>query len=144
MLVKFSLSAGNASGAKECPLLLASIGKREGAMLLMDKAYEDNRMRAFAEKLGFAPAMPPKRSYKKPWDYDRELYKECNGIDRFFRRLKALHRMSPVTTSATLYSAHSFIWLVSIWLYAVSNVDLKVEALYCPHERLFPLPFTHR
>ncbi|WP_059369499.1 hypothetical protein [Treponema endosymbiont of Eucomonympha sp.] len=54
--MKFSLPAGNASGAKEGPLLLESIGKREGTMLLMDKAYEDNKTRAFSWKRGFAPA----------------------------------------------------------------------------------------
>jgi hypothetical protein len=50
--VSYALSARNASGAKEGQLLLKSIGKREGAMLLMDRAYEYNKTRAFAEKLG--------------------------------------------------------------------------------------------
>jgi hypothetical protein len=47
--VKFNLSAGNTSDAKECPLLLESIGEHEGTLLLMDRAYEDNKTRAFAE-----------------------------------------------------------------------------------------------
>jgi hypothetical protein len=55
--VRFSLSAGNAFDTKEGQLLLESIGKREGSYaVLVDRVYEDNKTRAFAEKHGFAPA----------------------------------------------------------------------------------------
>ena len=28
-----------------------------------------------------------------PWEYDRELYKRCNEIERLFRRLKGYRRI---------------------------------------------------
>jgi hypothetical protein len=46
----------------------------------MDRAYEDSKTRAFAGKLGFAPAVPPKRSRKEPRDCDRELYKRETAV----------------------------------------------------------------
>jgi transposase len=63
--VKFSLSAGNAPGAKE-GRRLKSVGKRKVFLLLMDRAYEDSKTRTLAEKRGFAPVVPPKRSRKEP------------------------------------------------------------------------------
>jgi transposase len=55
----------------------------------MDRAYEDEATRCTAWELRFAPVVPPKRSRKKPWEYDRELYKKRNEVGRFFRWLKA-------------------------------------------------------
>ncbi len=32
--------------------------------------------------------MPPKANRVSPWEYDRELYKRRNEVERLFRRLK--------------------------------------------------------
>ena len=71
-------------------LLLESIGPLEQTVnLLMDRAYEDDKTRLTAWGLRFHPVVPPKKNRVKPWEYDRELYKRRNEIERFFRRLKA-------------------------------------------------------
>jgi transposase len=57
--------------------------------LLMDRAYEDDKTRLTAWRLGFNPAVPPKKNRVNPWEYDKELYKRRNEVERFFRRLKA-------------------------------------------------------
>ena len=44
-------------------------------------------------ELGFAPVVPPKRNRVEPWEYDRELYRERNEVERLFRRLKAFRRV---------------------------------------------------
>jgi IS4 transposase len=36
------------------------------------------------------PVVPPKSNRREPWDYDRELYKKRNQVERLFRRLKGL------------------------------------------------------
>jgi transposase len=69
----------------------------------MDRAYEDNKTRAFAEKLGFAPVVPPKRNRKELWDCDRELYKQQNGIERFFRSVCTCYDKLDVMFSAFIY-----------------------------------------
>ena len=61
--------------------------------LLMDRAYEDNATRQLALDLGFAPVVPPKRNRVDPWEYDRELYKRRNEVERLFRRLKGYRRV---------------------------------------------------
>ena len=35
------------------------------------------------------PVVPPKANRKVKWDYDREIYKLRNEIERLFRRLKS-------------------------------------------------------
>lgn len=37
--------------------------------------------------------MPPKADRLNPWEYDRELYKRRNEVERLFRRLKAFRRI---------------------------------------------------
>ena len=39
------------------------------------------------------PVVPPKRKRLHPWDYDREMYKRRNEIERLFRRLKGFRRI---------------------------------------------------
>jgi transposase len=39
------------------------------------------------------PVVPPKCNRLVPWEYDRELYKRRNEVERLFRRLKGFHRI---------------------------------------------------
>ena len=59
----------------------------------MDRAYEDNETRELAVKQGFVPVVPPKRNRKNPWEYDKELYKCRNEVERYFLRIKRFRRV---------------------------------------------------
>ncbi len=61
--------------------------------LVMDRACEDDRTRRLALDLGFAPVVPPKSTRSNPWEYDREMYKRRNEVERLFRRLKGFRRI---------------------------------------------------
>ena len=61
--------------------------------LLMDRAYEGDNMRATAKELGYASVVPPKKNRIDPWEYDKELYKRRNEVERFFRRIKRFRRV---------------------------------------------------
>jgi len=37
--------------------------------------------------------VPPKSNRVSPWEYDRELYKRRNEVERLFRRLKGFRRV---------------------------------------------------
>jgi transposase len=50
-------------------------------------------MRATAKELGYNPVVPPKKNRKDPWDYDKEIYKWRNEVERFFRRIKRFRRI---------------------------------------------------
>ena len=61
--------------------------------LLMDRAYEGEETRQLALELGFVPVVPPKTNRLDPWEYDKELYKRRNEVERLFRRLKGFRRI---------------------------------------------------
>ena len=90
----FSLSPGQAHDAPEGRKLLRRLGgRREKLPLLMDRAYEGNETRQLALTLGFEPVVPPLRTRLDPWEYDREMYKRRNEVERLFRRLKGFRRI---------------------------------------------------
>ena len=90
----FALSPGQAHDAPEGRKLLTRLGPQLGPLaLVMDRAYEGNETRHLASALGFAPVVPPRQSRTAPWEYDREIYKRRNEVERLFRRLKGFRRI---------------------------------------------------
>lgn len=59
----------------------------------MDRAYEGDETRQLAIDMGFTPVVPPKENRLHPWDYDREMYKRRNEVERLFRRVKGFGRI---------------------------------------------------
>jgi len=49
------------------------------------------RARRLAESLGYVPVVPPKRNRRDPWEYDRDLYRKRNEVERFFRRVSTCY-----------------------------------------------------
>ena len=64
----------------------------EQLFMLMDRAYQGDAMRARVVEKGYIAVVPPLSNRKDPWEYDRELYKRRNEIERFFLRLKKRFR----------------------------------------------------
>ena len=92
--VIFSLSAGNHGDGPEGRALLRQLGSADHPVyLLMDRAYEGDETRALAAELGYIPVVPPKSNRKNPWDYDKQLYKLRNQVERLFRRIKRFRRI---------------------------------------------------
>jgi transposase len=92
--VTFCLSPGQAHDAPEGRRLLSSLGPTSRPVhLLMDRAYEGNETRQLALDLGFIPVVPPMKTRIEPWEYDRQMYKRRNEVERLFRRLKGYRRI---------------------------------------------------
>lgn len=73
--------------------------------MAMDKGYEGDRMRQIVESLGLTPVVPPKSNRKDPWEYDKEIYKKRNEVERFFLRIKRYRRI------ATRYDKLDFMFI---------------------------------
>lgn len=54
----------------------------------MDRAYEDDLTRALGKEQGFNVVVHPKKNRNSPWEYDKDLYKQRNEVERYFLRLK--------------------------------------------------------
>ena len=93
--VGFKLSAGQVHDAQEGRTLLCHLRNCLGnAFVLMDRAYEGNQTRELACSLGLKPVVSPKRNRLQAWEYDQQLYKRRNEVERLFRRLKGFRRIA--------------------------------------------------
>ena len=94
LAVELTLSVGQAHDAPQGRILMETVGKQdEVTRLLMDKAYEDDLTRLVAQLLKFEPVVPPKSNRTDPWEYDKELYKRRNEVERFFRLIQGFRRI---------------------------------------------------
>ena len=89
------LSPGSAADDPVGQQLLEQVPKEiaAGVSLAMDKAYEGDACRAKAVECGMCPVVPPKSNRKEPWQYDAELYKGRNVVERNFRNIKQFRRV---------------------------------------------------
>ena len=109
--VIFALSAGNCGDAPEGRALLQQLGPIDRPVyLLMDRVYAGDETRTLAVELGYIPVTPPKSNRKNPWDYDKQLYKQRNQVERLFRRLKRFRRIF------TRYDKLDVIFLTFVYL----------------------------
>ena len=116
-VVGFLLSGGNVPDAQAGRLLLEILGKQENTVdLLMDRAYQDDVTRLTAWGLKFNPVVPPKCNRKTPWEYDVELYKKRNEVERFFRRIKAFRGIGTRYDKLDVMFT-AFIWLACICIF---------------------------
>jgi putative transposase len=82
---------------------------------IMDKAYDSDQIRAQLTGHDLVPVIPPKSNRLAHIDYDRDLYRLREKVERFFNKLKQFRRI------ATRYEKLShtflaFIHLVAAWI----------------------------
>jgi len=66
----------------------------QAAFVLADKGYDSD---AFVEAInnnGAVPVIPPRSNRKVLRDYDKDLYKERNLVERLFQKLKEYRRIA--------------------------------------------------
>jgi transposase len=87
--IRLSLTAGQSHDGQAADQLLDHIGA--GTIVLADKAYDADRIRAALREKGSFANIPPKenRKYFSTW-----LYRERNLIERFFSKLKHFRRVA--------------------------------------------------
>ena len=117
-LVEIHPGPGNEHDAAHGRRSMAAPGAFMGAHLLMDRAYEGDSTRLLAESFGLTPVVPPKRNRTDPWDYDREVYKGRNMVERVFNRMKH-HRKA-----ATRYDRLDETFLANLQLILIA-IQLK-------------------
>jgi transposase len=112
--VKFILTGGNASDYTQALPLLEGI---KAEAVLADKGYDADYIIEAANNMGAVAVIPPRARRKTPREYDKDLYKERNFIERLFNKLKNFRRIATrydKTASAFLDFIH--IASIIIWL----------------------------
>ena len=104
------LSPGNAHDGQCGHALIRELHDIPATHLGMDRAYEGDATRQLVLAQGITPVVPPKKNRREPWDYDKEIYKKRNEVERFFCRLKRFRRI------ATRYDKLDILFLFYITL----------------------------
>ncbi|MDD7804123.1 MAG: transposase, partial [Endozoicomonas sp. (ex Botrylloides leachii)] len=62
--------------------------------VLADKGYDSDAFIFSIRSTGAKPVIPQRKGRLSPRDYDRELYKERNLVERLFQKLKHFRRVA--------------------------------------------------
>lgn len=112
--MRFILTGGQRHDGTQALDLLSDIN---GNVLLADKSYNVNSVIQAAQNRGITVAISPKKNRLIQRDYDKDLYKERNLIERLFNKLKLFRRVA-TRYDKTAAAFRGFIPLAAIiiWL----------------------------
>ena len=113
--LKFELTLGQAHDAPVCETLLS--GLQPGQSVLADKVYDADWIRNMIWEQGAIDVIPSKSNRKIPKEFDKELYRLLNKIERFFCRLKSSFRRIATRYEQTSRNFLAMIKLASVRLW---------------------------
>lgn len=91
------LSGGHCHDAPQGRISIENIGDNySGVPYLMDRAYEGDKTRELCQSFGHKAVVSPTKNRVNPWEYDKEMYKQRNIIERLFLWLKAFRRVCTI------------------------------------------------
>ncbi len=83
----------------------------------MDKAYDADWIREMIWEQGAIDVIPPKANRKLPAEFNAEIYRERNRIERFFGRIKSSFRRIATRYEKTSANFMAMIKLASVRLW---------------------------
>ena len=90
--LRLGLTPGEAHDNRLCSVLLT--GLRPRTMLLADRGYDADWIRALANQQGAWANIPPKRNRTDPICFSPYLYRARNLVERFFNKIKQCRRIA--------------------------------------------------
>jgi transposase len=109
--VVLKLTAGQAHDGRSAGDMLGSIG--EGQVLLADRAYDSDALRAKLAERGAFANIPPIATRKNRPAFSAFLYRSRNLVERFFNKLKHFRAI------ATRYEKHAQNYLALVKLASI-------------------------
>ena len=88
----------------------------KGCTVIADHGYDAHHLRNWIAKTRATAYIPPRKTRKLPFEYDADLYKTRNILERMFNRLKDWRQLSlrtfrcPETFIAAAHIAATVIW----------------------------------
>jgi transposase len=117
--LEFRITGGQAGEYASAAALLHG---QHAEAVIADKGYDSDAIVAQSENMGAATVIPAKRNRKQSREYDRELYKQRNRIERCFNKLKHFRRFA-TRYCKTIQAFRSFTALACAWLRLKLYVD---------------------
>jgi len=94
----------------------------QGAVIVADKGYDADRVRAHIRAQGAIPNIPNRSNRKRKFRWKKALYRQRNLVERFFNKLKQFRRIA--TRYDKLGAAFlAFVKLASlrVWLRSIES-----------------------
>jgi transposase len=117
--VRLALTAGEADDNRLADKLLSRL--EPGAMLLADRGYDADWIRALAARKGAFANIPPRRNRKEPSCFSPCLYRARNLVERFFNKIKHYRRVATRYDKRQQSISHSSSWRRSSYGCAVNE-----------------------
>jgi transposase len=118
--VRLGLTPGEAHDNRLCPILLSNLRPR--TMLLADRGYDADWIRALVSQQGAWANIPPKRNRKEAICFSPYLYRARNLVERFFNKIKQCRRIATrYDKLAANYLAFVKLASIRIWLHAYES-----------------------
>ena len=89
--MKFLVTGGQEADITHAPTLIEG---QTAAVVIADKAFAKKAFVSQIEEQGGAACIPSLANRKEQREYDRDLYKERNRVERFINRLKQYRRVA--------------------------------------------------
>jgi transposase len=86
------ISPGEAHDVTCAKALLAGLEKR--AVVIADKGYDANHVRAHIRDQGAIPNIPNRSNRKRKFRWKKTFYRQRNIVERFFNKLKQFRRIA--------------------------------------------------
>jgi transposase len=120
MPVRLELTTGEAHDNRLVTELLSDL--KSGAMLLADRGYDADWIRAYACDRGAWANIPPKQNRRGPICFSPYLYRARNLVERFFNKIKQCRRIATrYDKLAANYLAFIKLAAIRIWLRAYES-----------------------
>ncbi len=118
--VRLGLSPGEAHDNRLCPVLLAGLLPK--TMVLADRGYDADWIRALVNEQGAWVNIPPKRNRRDPICFSPYLYRSRNLVERIFNKIEQCRRIATrYDKLAVNYLAFIKLASIRIWLSAYES-----------------------
>jgi transposase len=112
--VKFLLTAGQLHDVSFAQEMMSD---QQSENFIGDKGYDSNAFVESLEQKGITVVIPPRSCRNNSRDYDKELYRERNLVERFINKIKWFRRIfSRFDKLASRYLAFLHFVATIIWL----------------------------
>ena len=113
--VRLALTAGEAHDNRLARRLLSRL--KSGTMLLADRGYDADWIRALASERGAWANIPPRCNCNEPICFSPHLYRARNLVERFFNKIKQCRRIATrYDKLAANYLAFVQLASIRLWL----------------------------
>ena len=92
-LLNVVLTGGQVHDSEAAITLLKGI-KLKGKTILANNAYSYEQIRCYLEEHGAIACIPDKANFRIEHDFNSELYKQRNIVERFFQQIKNYRHIS--------------------------------------------------